>query len=297
MKAAQEMSAASMPWRWPWLLRLSVLLHLVLLVAVCFQPALWRWLLAILIANHLLLALTGLWPRSSWLGPNILRLPEQACARNEIALTIDDGPDPLVTPLVLDLLDLHKARATFFCIGTQAERFPEICRDILARGHALENHSQSHRHDFSLRGPFAMRREIETAQQTLLSITGQRPRFFRAPAGLRNPFLDPVLHRLGLRLASWTRRGFDTRTGDPALVNERLLRGLRAGDILLLHDAHCAPTAQGFPVILAALPGLLRAVREANLHCVTLPQAFEMAPVRTGAQDTGASTGKKRNPS
>lgn len=263
---------------WPWLIRLSIVLHLVLLALLIAAPGLWRWLLAALVLDHLLLAMTGLWPRSTWLGPNILRLPEAACKRNEIALTIDDGPDPLITPLVLDLLDLHQVRATFFCIGSQAERHPELCRDILARGHALENHSQSHRHDFSLRGPFAMRREIETAQRTLFAITGQWPRFFRAPAGLRNPFLDAVLCRLGLHLASWTRRGFDTRNGDPAVVNGRLLRNLSAGDILLMHDAHCALTRQGFPVILAALPGLLRAAREAGLHFVTLPQAFGMSP-------------------
>ena len=95
----------------------------------------------------------------------------------------------------------------------------------------------------------------------------------RAPAGLRNPFLDPVLHRLDLRLVSWTRRGFDTRDGDAARVTRRLTRGLAAGDILLVHDAGAATGRDGRPVVLGVLPPLLEAVAAAGLRCVTLPQA------------------------
>jgi peptidoglycan/xylan/chitin deacetylase (PgdA/CDA1 family) len=98
--------------------------------------------------------------------------------------------------------------------------------------------------------------------------------FFRAPAGLRNPFLDPVLARLGLRLASWSARGFDTRIGDVERVKNRLLRGLRAGAILLLHDGNAARTPGGTPVILEVLPTVLAAARAANLRFVTLRHAL-----------------------
>jgi peptidoglycan/xylan/chitin deacetylase (PgdA/CDA1 family) len=87
--------------------------------------------------------------------------------------------------------------------------------------------------------------------------------------------LDPVLHALGLRLVSWTRRGFDTREGDPARVAGRLLDGLAAGDILLLHDGHCARTPTGAPVVLEVLPRLLDAVRHRGLRTVTLAQAID----------------------
>ncbi len=127
---------------------------------------------------------------------------------------------------MLDLLDRHGAQATFFCIGDLARRHPRLVEAIVARGHAVENHSQRHWHNFSLLGPGALRREIEAAQDTLTGLSGMQPLFFRAPAGLRNPFLEPVLCRLGLQLASWTRRGFDTRTRDAAVVTRRLLRGL-----------------------------------------------------------------------
>ena len=119
-----------------------------------------------------------------------------------------------------------------------------------------------------------MMRELQAAQATLGAITGRQPQFFRAPAGLRNPFLDPVLTRLGLRLASWTARGFDTRSGDAERVRNRLLRGLRAGAILLLHDGNAARTPGGTPVILEVLPPLLSAVRAAHLYPVTLPEAL-----------------------
>jgi len=93
-------------------------------------------------------------------------------------------------------------------------------------------------------------------------------------AGLRNPFLDPVLHRLGLRLATWSARGFDTRCQDPHRVLARLLVHTRPGAILLLHDGHAARTPKGVPVIVDALPLLLAELRERRLHPVTLSQAF-----------------------
>ena len=261
-------------WRPAPLIAGTLALHAAALVAWAVQPAWWPWLLAGLAANHALLTLCGLVPRSRWLGPNLTRLPAPAAARREIALTIDDGPDPQVTPAVLDLLERHGARATFFCIGERAARHPALCREIVQRGHAVENHSQHHRHNFSFSGMRAFRAELQAAQNTLTAITGQRPLFFRAPAGLRNPLLDPVLPGLGLRLASWTRRGFDTRTSNPALVLQRLCRGLRAGDILLLHDGNAARTATGEAAILQVLPALLERIAAAGLRPVTLREAL-----------------------
>jgi len=265
-------------WRISPLLGISLLLHAVLPALVLLAPHTWAWALAALAANHLLLTLTGLWPRSTWLGPNWTALPAAAAARNQIALTIDDGPHPQVTPQVLDMLDAYGVRATFFCIGEHAARYPALCREIAERGHAVENHSQHHRHHFSLMGMAGLKREIQAGQATLAAITGRAPQFFRAPAGLRNPCLDPVLAACGLRLASWTRRGFDTRTAQPEVVAQRLLRGLRPGAILLLHDGNCARTAAGQAVILAVLPTLLQAAAAAGLRFVTLADALPALP-------------------
>lgn len=246
---------------------------MIALGSALFVPgAAWPALVAVGL-NHAAITAAGLWPRSRLLGPNLTQLGSAARAAGQVAITVDDGPDPAVTPRVLDLLDQHGARATFFCIADRATAHPALTREIVERGHSVQNHSASHRHHFSLLGPRGMRREIARAQTVLADLTGQAPQFFRAPAGLRNPFLDPVLHRLGLRLASWTRRGFDTRERDAARVLRRLTRGLQAGDILLLHDGHAARTGTGSPVVLDVLPALLARIAASGLHCVTLPQA------------------------
>jgi peptidoglycan/xylan/chitin deacetylase (PgdA/CDA1 family) len=231
--------------------------------------------LAAFLANHLLLTVAGLWPRSTWLGRNWTRLPAASARRGEIALTIDDGPDPDVTPAVLDLLDRLQVKASFFCIGEKARRHPALCREIVARGHDVQNHSERHRHNFSMLGPRGYRRELQAAQDSIAAITGRQPQFFRAPAGLRNPFLGPVLERMDLRLASWTRRGYDTRSGNAAIVSRRLLPALQPGAILLLHDGNCARSAAGVPVILDVLPALVRQASASGLHFVTLSHALE----------------------
>ncbi|MHB8914494.1 MAG: polysaccharide deacetylase family protein [Thiobacillus sp.] len=260
-------------WRPTWLIWASIALHLFALIALIVAFDTWRWAVGIVLANHLLLTLLGMWPRSHSLGSNWTKLPGAAAARNEIALTIDDGPDPLVTPQVLDILEQHHIQATFFCVGEKAARYPDLCRDIVRRGHTVENHTQRHSHYFAFMGPGGFTRELQDAQHTLTSITGQPPLFFRAPAGIRSPLLEPVLAKLGLQLASWTARGFDTRIGNATQVKNRLLKQLHAGTILLLHDGNAARTAEGIPVIIEILPALLEAARTAQLRFVSLRAA------------------------
>lgn len=249
------------------LIRLSIVLHLAAVPLILLFPAVWPWMAVSVLLDQLWLTAAGLWPRSRSLGPNWVRLP---AAGEQIAITIDDGPDPVVTPQVLDLLDRFGARASFFCIGEQARRHPELCREIVRRGHAVENHSQNHHHHFALFGPRRMEREIATSQETLTAITGQRPLFFRPTAGLRNPFLEPILAHHGLQLASWSRRGYDTRNRDADDVVRRLTHRLGAGDILLLHDGNAACAASGLPMILEVLPRVLHAANAAGLQTVTL---------------------------
>jgi peptidoglycan-N-acetylglucosamine deacetylase len=176
------------------------------------------------------------------------------------------------------VLDAHGARATFFVIAQRAVQHAALLREIVRRGHDVQNHSNRHRHDFSLRGPRALAQEISAAQDRLADLTGQRPHCFRAPAGLRNPLLDPVLHRLGLHLVSWTRRGYDTRDADAARVLGRLVgpegQALAAGDILLLHDGHARRNGDGRPVLMDVLPALLARARAAGLQTTTLRAAL-----------------------
>lgn len=261
-------------WRPSSLIRLSAALHIGAAAAVIARPQLWPWMLGSVVANHLVLTAAGLWPRSKMLGPNWTRLPSGVASSGAVALTFDDGPDPAITPRVLALLDEYGAKATFFCIGQRVEQHADLAREIVQRGHAIENHSQRHLHHFSFLGLRGLANEIERAQEIIATVAGERPRFFRAPAGLRSPLLDPVLTRLDLRLASWTRRGFDTVTHNPDSVFARLTRNATGGDILVLHDGHGARTRSGSPVIVEVLPRLLAALAAAKLKPITLRSAL-----------------------
>jgi len=257
----------------------SLALHVAAAGVLIARPALWPWALAAVLADHLILSAAGLWPRSHLLGPNWTHLPASAGA-GAVAITIDDGPEPEITPRVLELLDAHQARATFFCIGERVARYPALARAIVARGHGIENHTYRHPFNFSLLGPRGIATEVRRGQEAIADATGVVPRFFRAPAGLRNLFLEPVLAKSHLSLVSWTRRGFDTVNASPERVLGRLTRNLAARDILLLHDGHAARTTAGNAIVLEVLPPLLRALARASLTPVTLLAAFSPKAVR-----------------
>lgn len=192
--------------------------------------------LAPLFVSHLLLLYATLAPNCSWWGPVATGFKTDA---REIWLTIDDGPSPAHTLQMLDLLEQFDARATFFVIGARAEKHPHLITEILARGHALANHTQTHPSaSFWCAGPRKIQREIDGCAEHLRT-TPERPAlFFRAPAGIRNPFVHPVLAQRGLRLVGWTVRGLDTVKRNPARVAERIEKAARPGAIVVLHEGH-----------------------------------------------------------
>lgn len=230
----------------------------------------------ILWLDHCALVAAGLTPRSTFMGPNLTRLDPEAAARGAVALTFDDGPDPEVTPRVLDLLDAagpEGARATFFLIGERVERHPDLAAEIVRRDHGVANHTHSHPGHFSVLLPGGLAGEIDRAQEAIERATGVVPRWFRPPAGFRSFLLEPLLARRGLHLAAWTRRGYDTRDGRATVVLQRLGRNLAAGDVLMLHDGNCArePGAGG-AVVLPVLERLLGEMADRGLSGVGLPR-------------------------
>jgi len=250
-------------------LRASVALHAAAIPALALAPHRWPWIAGVLLADHYATIAGGLLPRSSLLGPN-LRRSAAAEAAGAVVLTFDDGPDPLMTPKVLDALDARGAKATFFCIGEHAARHRALTAEIAQRGHRLENHSYTHRNGFFFHLPATLDREIGRCQEELERASGRAPSFFRAPAGIRSPLLEGALSRAGLRLASWTRRGFDTASRDPAAVASRLTRDLSAGDVVLLHDGARRPRPGRERVVLEALPRVLDAIEAAGLRTMPL---------------------------
>jgi peptidoglycan/xylan/chitin deacetylase (PgdA/CDA1 family) len=196
----------------------------------------WLWGLYFLAASHLLLLTVTLIPSLQGFGPVLTKY----CTTAKTAwLTIDDGPDPGTTPQVLALLQKYGASATFFLIGTKAAKHPELTRMILDAGHTIGNHTQTHpRFSFWRFGPRALAREIDEFEETICSIGLAAPIWFRAPAGLKNPFLHPILAARGLQLVGWSARAFDTRIDDSNRIVERIRRSIVSGAIILFHEGH-----------------------------------------------------------
>jgi peptidoglycan-N-acetylglucosamine deacetylase len=268
------MSAHAAKPGWTPMVGASIALHAAAVPAVAVAPRHWPWVAGALVANHCVLLGAGLAPRSAALGPNVVRSAAAASA-GAVVLTFDDGPDPAVTPRILDLLDARRAAATFFCIGERVARHPDLVREIARRGHRVENHTQTHPNLFFFHFPGTLEREIAACQDAVVHACDRAPTYFRAPAGIRSPLLQGVLARADLRLASWTRRGFDTVARDPVAVAARLTRGMAAGDVLLLHDGAAHPREGRERVVLEALPRVLDAIAAAGLRASPLSDDAE----------------------
>ncbi|MBS7458245.1 polysaccharide deacetylase family protein [Coralloluteibacterium stylophorae] len=189
--------------------------------------------LAALAAAHAVWLWGTLRPGSTLFGPVRRRLDHA----DGVWLTIDDGPSD-DTLAILDALGRAGARATFFLVADRAGQRPDLVAAIRARGHTVGNHTQSHPSArFWRLGPRRMQAEIAGAQAQLAALCdGVAPRHFRAVAGHANPFVEPVLHALGLERVAWSARGYDAVTGDVATVLHRIERDLEPGAIVLLHE-------------------------------------------------------------
>jgi peptidoglycan-N-acetylglucosamine deacetylase len=225
------------------------------------------WGLAILFLSHLLLVTVTVIPSLQGFGPVITKY----CPKAKTAwLTIDDGPDPDTTPQVIALLEKYGARATFFLIGAKAARYPGLTRMILDAGHTIGNHTQTHpQYSFWRLSPRALAREIDAFEGTISSL-GIAPSFwFRAPTGMKNPFLHPILAARGLRLVGWSARAYDTQIDDCAKIVERIKRSVVSGTIILFHER---PQAE---VCLNALDQLLKELTTERFQLV-LPEPKEL---------------------
>ena len=175
----------------------------------------------------------GTWYRNSALFGRVLhRLPGDA---RRVALTFDDGPNAVATPLVLDALAALDVRATFFVLGSAARRHPSLVRRLVAEGHEVGNHGWSHR-KLHFVAPRVVREEIARGTAAIAEACGVRPRFFRAPHGFRSPWVNAIASEFDQQVVGWSLGVWDSdRPGVSAIV-ARTLRGVRPGAIVLLHD-------------------------------------------------------------
>jgi peptidoglycan/xylan/chitin deacetylase (PgdA/CDA1 family) len=242
----------------------ATLLAAALIVVTCSGVFCLAWLFVLFSVAGTCVGLGVSLPRWQLFGKSLCRVQTE---RKLVALTFDDGPDPESTPALLDLLARRNIRATFFCIGERVARQVELARRIAAGGHSIENHS--HRHQFwtNLLAEEKLEADLAQAQEEIRRVTGRAPAWFRPPMGLTNPRVFRAVRKLGLRMAGYTARGLDLRAHGPEQVVARLLRRLRPGAILLLHDG-------GVPGVrlTATLTMLVDQLEAEGYHCVRLDE-------------------------
>jgi len=240
-------------------------------------------------------ATTGvLFPRLEMYGPIISAGPSGSM---RVALTFDDGPNPLTTRRVLEALGPTRHRATFFVLGMKARRHPDVLREIHAGGHTLGVHGDRHDRLHSFRMPWTVREEILSAARAVEVATGVRPRFFRPPLGHTSVTTVRGARRAGVTLVSWSSRGYDGMRGrSPEAVVERVERTLTDGAIVMLHDA--AEHDDFEPAAVRALPLLLAVLDRRGLTSVGLDAllgAADHTAVREGSDGSRRIFSRRRS--
>jgi peptidoglycan/xylan/chitin deacetylase (PgdA/CDA1 family) len=205
---------------------------------------------------------------SQLFGPTLRRLKDTSC----MAITFDDGPNPVVTPGILDLLERYNATATFFLIGQRVRAFPRLAQEIASRGHAIGNHTETHP-SLTFLSPGRIAEELERCDDAIVAATGKKPRWMRPPYGYRSPLLDGIVRRRGgAGVAMWNVAAKDWLTHEPEPVIQRLRRA-RGGDIVLLHDGDHRVLEGKRGHVVKALEYWLPRWRDAGIQFVNLDEA------------------------
>lgn len=162
---------------------------------------------------------------------------------DHISITFDDGPHPEFTPQVLDLLKKHKAKATFFLIGKNAEKYPQLVLRMIDEGHTIGNHSYSHSKTFGFFSVEKITSELVQTDKILESITSKKINLFRPPFGVTNPNLKRALRRTGYHSIGWSKRSLDTTNISEKRIISKITSRMQKGDIILLHDSSAKSVA------------------------------------------------------
>lgn len=190
------------------------------------------------------------------LSPNIYRLPKTA--EGNVILTFDDGPHPTVTPLILDILDQHRVKACFFCIGENARKYPHIVKEIADRGHVVANHTERHR----VLPLMSLRQAKAEMHEGFLSLQQCAPtsRYIRFPKGYRSIFVDRLAKKLGFTPVGFSYPAYDVENPPAEQIIRTIANKVSSRDILLFHDG-CAPDKPGErSSLVTALPKIIETI-------------------------------------
>lgn len=155
---------------------------------------------------------------------------------DKLVLTFDDGPDPIITPKILQILKENGVKATFFLIGNRAAEYPELVRQIYEEGHEIGNHSYCHSYNLGFFSEKKLRQDLERCSEVLTSLLAKKVLFFRPPFGVTNPRYARVVKQLGLNSVGWSLRSLDTKIKSKDALLMRITSTMQKGDIILLHD-------------------------------------------------------------
>jgi peptidoglycan/xylan/chitin deacetylase (PgdA/CDA1 family) len=210
----------------------------------------------------------------------------------KLALTFDDGPNPAITPKLLDQLERNQAKATFFLVGRYVRESPGLAKEILARGHAIGNHTDTHPNLFFC-GPEETRTELLRCSEAIGQATWEEPRWFRPPFGYRSPWLGEIALRYRMRTVMWTLIPGDWRANPAEWLIDRMKpitehaktwrqegkasRRATYGDILCLHDGDYARPSADRARTLLALEYWLPRWRDLGLEFATIGQSLGKA--------------------
>jgi peptidoglycan/xylan/chitin deacetylase (PgdA/CDA1 family) len=223
------------------------------------------------LATKFLIVYPAIRANCRWFGPVVTRFRTQ---KKAVWLTIDDGPHPEDTPQFLKLLKKHNAQATFFVIGRQVQKYPELARAILHGGHTLANHTQTHPVLFFWSFPETrLAREIDQCNKALREATGEQPTRFRAPAGMANLFLHFLLCDRDIKLIGWSARGFDGLFHNIEAMANRVHKSIQSGAIILLHEGR--RDRQGRPINLILTETILTELT-AEGYVFTVPKEEDL---------------------
>ena len=226
------------------------------------------WLAVIPLAGFLLLCLAApFFPRFGFYLPVISK---GTSGKKAVAITFDDGPDPLTTPLLLQLLLKRQIKATFFVTGQKAAAHPELIKELVQQGHLVGNHSYKHSYRMLFKTSPTIVEDIEAAQKVFYDF-GIRPLAFRPPAGITSPRLRSALLKTGMYLVNFSCRPLDGGNRRINIIAKRILKRIRLDDIVLLHDIR-PPDESLIPAWLNEIENLLAGIETKGLMVLPLSE-------------------------
>jgi len=203
-------------------------------------------------------------------------------AARRVALTFDDGPDPVATQNLLEVLRNHQIKATFFPIGIKARDYPQMIKQVDQEGHILGNHSFRHAWWTNFLFSGGLDREMRMAQEAIEAVVGKSPAYFRPPMGLTNPHLQRALKKHGLSVVGWDVRPFDTKASTEKVI-ERVLKKMRNGSIIVLHETGRIPTD-----LVRLTDELVTKIKERRYTFSDLEELTGIRPYQTAAAENMA---------